>query len=97
MAPVTYHDRKADGTLGDVIHYRKGAVYDAPQYYVGFWFPTLRTASEILNKDPEIIYSSITSGYVEQDGNKKTRMLELGSGRLHKMINYMIPFFKLHK
>lgn len=82
LSTCTFHKWKRQGTLGDVVHHRAGAVYDAPQYVCGIWFPTLRKASEVLQKDPEVLYCSISLGFVEEDSYKKNTKARVGKWKV---------------
>lgn len=79
---VTFHKWKRQGTLGDLVHHRMGAVYDAPQYVGGFWFSTLRLASELLQKDPEVLYCNISLGLVEQNTYEKNTTARVGKWKI---------------
>jgi len=68
---ATFYKWKSQGTLGNICHPRFSLVYDAPQYYNGFWLPTLRKTSEIFNTHPETIYKNIQKGMVEQNSKDK--------------------------
>lgn len=77
ISPSVYEKRRIEGSLGDLISPERksnSTALGVPNYFKGFWFPSLYTASEIFNMRPETIRQRILRGsFEEKSGKTKTK------------------------
>lgn len=76
LNPKTIYIWKEDGTLGDVQHLPKDSIKFKPIYVAGFWFDTLSSASNLLNKSERALTKRVKEGFTEQ---KDSRVGKTGS------------------
>lgn len=75
ITPNVYEKRRKEGSLGQVCYLPKrksnSTALKVPNYYLGFWFPDLITASAVFGKSPETIRKQILRGVFEEDNKIK--------------------------
>lgn len=75
LSPNIYEKRRRNGTLWNVSYSEtrksNSTALLVPNYYKGFWFPELVTASILFNKTPESIRQQILRGVFEENSNIK--------------------------
>lgn len=80
MTVDVYKNRKRRGTLESItqtyqVKSNKGVIrlIQTPRYVAGFWFPSFKVASEVLNQSYSGIVARVEKGFVEQSYPRQLR------------------------